>query len=409
MKKRKILVISNKYPFGKGENFLQDELETVKDISLYLCPLEKNEKEVTRREIPANITLLLPERNKVCLSKKFSNLVSYFNELKRLWQTKRFNLLTIKKATVAQLMSDIKANKLCNIIKKNRLIEKEEELVLYSYWSVSSALAALKVKKKLGDKIKVVSRAHGIDLYEERHQYNYLPYKEDIYMGLDKIYPISENGKRYIIEKYNISTDKCTVQRLGTHNYGVNKFKTTEELIIVSCSSVIPLKRLDLIIDTLKQIKDIRIKWIHFGEGELLSEIKEKAEKSLKNNIVYEFRGYCEKELIMDFYKEEKIDLFVNVSEYEGIPVSIMEALSFGIPVVAPNIGGISEIVKNHVNGWIIEKDRIIETLRNVIELYFTLSILEKKQIRNNARISWEINCNADINYYSFYNEIQEI
>ena len=44
------------------------------------------------------------------------------------------------------------------------------------------------------------------------------------------------------------------------------------------------------------------------------------------------------------------VDLFLTVSANEGIPVSIMEAQSFGIPVIATDVGGISEIV-NNVNG----------------------------------------------------------
>ena len=40
-------------------------------------------------------------------------------------------------------------------------------------------------------------------------------------------------------------------------------------------------------------------------------------------------------------------DLFVNMSLSEGIPVSIMEAISFGIPIIATNVGGNAEIVND--------------------------------------------------------------
>lgn len=42
------------------------------------------------------------------------------------------------------------------------------------------------------------------------------------------------------------------------------------------------------------------------------------------------------------------------MSDSEGIPVSIMEAMSFGIPVIARNVGGMSEIV-NEENGLLLE------------------------------------------------------
>lgn len=44
------------------------------------------------------------------------------------------------------------------------------------------------------------------------------------------------------------------------------------------------------------------------------------------------------------------------MSDSEGIPVSIMEAMSFGIPVIARNVGGMSEIV-NEENGLLLEND----------------------------------------------------
>ena len=47
----------------------------------------------------------------------------------------------------------------------------------------------------------------------------------------------------------------------------------------------------------------------------------------------------------------------MNVSESEGIPVSIMEASSFGIPVIATNVGGVGEIVENGYNGLLLNKD----------------------------------------------------
>jgi len=46
----------------------------------------------------------------------------------------------------------------------------------------------------------------------------------------------------------------------------------------------------------------------------------------------------------------------MNLSETEGIPVSIMEAQSAGVPILATNLGGTSEIVNNE-NGFLVEKD----------------------------------------------------
>ena len=66
-----------------------------------------------------------------------------------------------------------------------------------------------------------------------------------------------------------------------------------------------------------------------------------------------------------------QLDLLAVDSNYEGLPMVIIEAMSFGKPVVASNVGGISEIVRNGTNGYVVENSaktfamRIREILQN--------------------------------------------
>ncbi len=57
---------------------------------------------------------------------------------------------------------------------------------------------------------------------------------------------------------------------------------------------------------------------------------------------------------ILDVYEQFDVDFFINLSDSEWIPVTIMEAMPMGIPVIDRNVGGISEIV-NKSNGLLLD------------------------------------------------------
>ena len=71
-----------------------------------------------------------------------------------------------------------------------------------------------------------------------------------------------------------------------------------------------------------------------------------------------------------------KADIFMLSSEYEGLPIVIIEAMSCGKPVVASNVGGISELVYNDVNGFVL--DNKAELFAEKIEY-----ILENEEVYN--------------------------
>ena len=63
-------------------------------------------------------------------------------------------------------------------------------------------------------------------------------------------------------------------------------------------------------------------------------------------------------------------DVFMLPSEYEGLPIVIIEAMSFGKPVVASNVGGVSELVRNGVNGYALENNANVfaEKIGHILE-----------------------------------------
>ena len=81
--------------------------------------------------------------------------------------------------------------------------------------------------------------------------------------------------------------------------------------------------------------------------------------------------------------KLKNADIFVLTSNYEGFPITILEAMSFGLPVIASDVGGVSEIVDNSVGYLIKRGDK--EGLKRALK-----GLIDNKAIRlekgNNAR-----------------------
>ncbi|MBA3900251.1 MAG: glycosyltransferase, partial [Bacteroidetes bacterium] len=105
------------------------------------------------------------------------------------------------------------------------------------------------------------------------------------------------------------------------------------------------------------------------------------------------------------FYEENYVDLFINVSETEGIPVSIMEAQSAAIPVLATNVGGTSEIVDNE-NGFLIDKDFEVAKIAESIEKYFTSHFSHQEEKRKKSYQNWQKKYDAKKIYAEFAEKI---
>jgi glycosyltransferase involved in cell wall biosynthesis len=290
-------------------------------------------------------------------------------------------------------------------------IRKDEEIILYSYWLNMNAYFVAKMKKR-NPKIMAISRAHG---FEVRDFDTYIPFRKVIDTYLDKIIFISEHTQseyESIMKKYVLSKRaERKIVRLGINKLPFQKSAEIDKSAIfniVSCSGIYRLKRLDLIIDSLASIQDsILINWIHFGSGNDYEIIFEYAKKKLtKGNINFKFRGQLSNLDLLKFYESNPVDLFINTSDHEGIPVSIMEAMAFGIPCVARNIGGNSEIVKDQISGRLLPKNAGPLLIAQAIEDIYFLKINDFPgylQLRNSTCIFWEKNFQASKNFDDFY------
>jgi glycosyltransferase involved in cell wall biosynthesis len=401
-----LTIYTNKFPYGKAETFLEAEVLVLTDYfeKIYIVPFQEDSG---IRILPDNVEVLSPVQNK-----KWPALKLYFSGLLSFW-------LLFK---IPELQNELKSTSILKAVKylgytvltKNRLykILPSELCVHYSYWLNFSAfsLALLKMEGRIKT---LVSRAHGFDLYEERGEHGLKFIRAATLKYSDKLYLISEHGRDYISEAVPQYSQKYFLSRLGTPEPGcINPSSDSKDLTIVSCSAINSNKRVDLILDSLivlnSRFPKINVKWYHLGGGSEISKYIEKAEDSFSGSgVKCFFPGQKAHPDVLEFYKSMHVDLFVNVSRYEGIPVSVMEALSFGIPVIATAVGGTPEIV-NDTNGLLLPEnptpDHIAEVLSGIAadrELW-----REKRRL---SRISWEEKFNSLINYKEFAGELLSI
>lgn len=299
----------------------------------------------------------------------------------------------------------------CHYIARHKL--DTSRCIVYTFWLDASAMGVGLAKQSF-PRTALVSRAHGNDLYEdEEHQrHAYIPCRPQSLKTLDRLFPDSDMGSRYVAGRYPWFASLCETARLGVTDPGfVTSCSNDGVLRIVSCSFVMPLKRVDLILKGIQRAARLRpnqqFEWHHFGTGPLKLTIENNALKMLPDNVKSYFPGYSTVEHLMQYYRSHPVDLFINVSESEGTPVSIMEAISCGIPVMATAVGGNPEIVSEH-NGRLLSPNPTPDEIAEAI-----LSILDNPDLaiekRKGSRQVWQEKYNASKNFQAFADRLKAI
>ncbi len=289
------------------------------------------------------------------------------------------------------------------IIKKYDFNEFDE-IIIYSYWFFANCRTAILIKnyfESQGLNAKVYSRAHGYDLYDYVNKLNYLPLRPCMAREVEKIYTCSQNGCNYLKGVIPEYSDKIECSYLGTFDNGVGFYD--KSFHIVTCSRTVELKRLGRLVEALSSLRDCvgEVYWTHIGDGPLQTEIVSLAKEKL-DFMNCEFVGCFTNEQVIDYYLTHPVNMFINVSRTEGLPVSIMEAISFGIPVLATNVGGTGEIIVDGFNGYLLDKDFSDENFKKAFNKVYCVDDEKYRKLRLNARKYWEEHFNAEKNYPEF-------
>lgn len=285
----------------------------------------------------------------------------------------------------------------------------DSSAIFYTFWFDDISMG-IGLAKNAHPNLRVVSRTHGYDLYEEL--YALWPCRSKAISLMDAVFADSDAGEEYLRAKYPAFKDRYKAALLGVRDPGAVSNPSTDGVLrIVSCSMLNPIKRIDLllqgIITAAKMRKDQAIEWTHYGDGDERQGLVARAAKELPSNAKGYFPGYQTQHDLIRTYLDHPVDVFVNVSSTEGTPVSIMEAVSCGIPVIATGVGGNVEIV-NQKNGFLLNENPTPEEIADAL-----LNVCDQREEmlrkRRGSRQVWLERYNEATNFEAFARQLVEI
>ncbi len=282
--------------------------------------------------------------------------------------------------------------------------------IIHCHTPVGAMLTRLAAKQARKNGTKVFYTAHGFHFYKGAPAINWLLY-----------YPVEKWLSRYT--DVLITINKEDYERAKTFKAGrvcyvpgvgidLKKFATSDELhkekrswlckefdipedamILLSVGEVNKNKNHRVVIEALGKLKRKDIYYVICGRGPLRDAYVSLAEQlNIGKQVI--LTGY--RTDVADFYKAA--DVFVFPSFREGLPVSVMEAMASGLPIIATSIRGSSDIVKESINGKLLKPDDV-DGFANVIEAFRNKELLNSIA-KTNAQEAGKYDLNAVIKLY---------
>jgi glycosyltransferase involved in cell wall biosynthesis len=243
---------------------------------------------------------------------------------------------------------------------------------IHAQFVTQPALVSLLIKKYYHDQPKYSFTFHAHDIYFKNKWFDLLVENSH------KSFSISEYNIEYINENYTASK-KIVLSRLGVFRDTLRK----EEIIIAKKPSTFTLGLMSRFVEKkgisylLKSILKLNqqgheeIKLILAGDGPLNEEITDFIKS---NNLISTVTslGRVKGETKEAFYNS--LDAFILPSitiknDQDGIPVVLMEAVAYGLPLISTKVSGIPEICIDNYNGYLIEEKNIEEIMTSILEL----------------------------------------
>ena len=225
-----------------------------------------------------------------------------------------------------------------------------------------------------GEGCKLVHTFHGHALHSyfgRAKSFVFVWIEKILALFTDKIVTVSESLKNDLVGKFKIAPEKkFSVVELGFELgelLGLSFKGDTDCVNIGIVGRLVPVKNHKMLFRVARRLKEgfstrssrwtrsnsiSRVRFVVIGDGELREEL-ENYVKELGIEDIVEFKGW-----VRDLRRiYEDLDVVALTSLNEGTPVSIIEAMAAAKPVVATEVGGVSDIVQDGKNGYLVTPD----------------------------------------------------
>ncbi len=413
-----LYLIGTTFPFGYQEPFIETELKFISQNfkKIYIVVPEGGNLKTRkiRYKLPDNVEILILDcRANILLKIKALfrfNHPSFHEEVKMIRGPYRlpFSISILRILVGFYAMAISFKNQLEEAIRANG--HRSEEVALYTFW-FTYATAGIALMKEKDEKYLAVSRTHGWDCFFERSLSNYLPLRTWVIRYINRLCPVTQVGREYLLNKIpGLDPKKIRVHHLGIEKLceGSGVKFLQGRLRIVTISFIHHVKRIHLLVDALAEIKDMPIEWVQIGNfSTATSWLKDYIDVRLAPNkqFKFSFLGELPVSEVHAYLASHKSDFLVCTSESEGLPVSMMEANCYGIPVISTAVGGVPEIIQDGVNGFLMSPNPSVSEISDTLINASNLSVSRYTDLCEAGKKIYQENYSAERNFIRFTNE----
>lgn len=303
------------------------------------------------------------------------------------------------------LVNESKKNFFQTIIDVRKIVNLYTPDIIHSHRYKENILAYLVSKKR--NKPRLLATQHGMtESYGQKPNFRHRMITRINFLLLsscfDRTVAVSEDIRTTFMNYHGFREEKVTVVHNGIEMpFHAPATSRRGQFVVGSSGRFFAVKDYPLMVEIARKLLEIRanFRFELAGDGPERKTIQELIRKyGMGKNFI--LQGFIED--TADFYRG--LDLYLNTSHHEGIPMSVLEAMSHGLPVVASDVGGLKEIVADGREGYLVKNRHPEEFADKCLKIYENDSLRQTMSAAAREKVKSVFSTEHMVqNYYDLY------